>query len=216
MTRLKLLKLPHEIIKMQLIVISGPSGSGKTTISKKILKNLKNGIILNTDNYYRTGIISNIYSKIITSYFDKKISFNKKLFKKDLDFILKNRYSKYSYKYDFKTKSTKKIFKKTKSIRYIIIEGIFGKEIIKTLYRRNCILIELKTSKKSCMKRVVKRDYNKRGKSKNVARRDFFKAWELFHKNEVKNGSIKYLKKISIKKKLKIKLLIKNIINILN
>ena len=34
-------------LNMQLIVISGPSGSGKTTLSERILKNLKNGIILN-------------------------------------------------------------------------------------------------------------------------------------------------------------------------
>ena len=46
---------------MQLIVISGPSGSGKTTLSERILKKIKNGIILNTDNYYRTGILSHIF-----------------------------------------------------------------------------------------------------------------------------------------------------------
>ena len=59
---------------MQLIVISGPSGSGKTTLSKRILKKIKNGIILNTDNYYRTGILSQILSRTLTSYFDRKIS----------------------------------------------------------------------------------------------------------------------------------------------
>ena len=64
---------------MKLIIISGPSGSGKTTLSKKILKKFKNGIILNTDNYYKTGIISKIFSKIINCYFDRKISFNYKL-----------------------------------------------------------------------------------------------------------------------------------------
>ena len=48
-------------LNMQLIVISGPSGSGKTTLSKRILKKIKNGIILNTDNYYRTGILSHIF-----------------------------------------------------------------------------------------------------------------------------------------------------------
>ena len=201
---------------MELIIISGPSGSGKTTISKKILKKLKNGIILNTDNYYRTGIISNIISKIVSSYFDRKISFNKKLFKRDLDFIYENGYSSFFYKYDFKTKSTKKITKETNSIRYIIIEGIFGKETIQMLPSRNFVSIELKTNKKSCMKRVIKRDCIKRGKSKNLARKDFFNAWKLFHKNESKNKSINYLKQISIKKKYKIKILIKKIINILN
>ena len=58
---------------MLLIIISGPSGSGKTTLSKIILKKLKSGIILNTDNYYKTGIISQILSKTVVCYFDRKI-----------------------------------------------------------------------------------------------------------------------------------------------
>ena len=74
---------------MQLIVISGPSGSGKTTLSEIILKNIKDGLILNTDNYYKTGILSKILSKLLTSYFDRKISINFELFQRDLEFILK-------------------------------------------------------------------------------------------------------------------------------
>ena len=144
---------------MLLIFINGPSGSGKTTLSKIILKRLKDGIILNTDNYYKTGIISQILSKIINLYFDRKISFNYKLFKDDLDFILKNGFSNFYYEYNFKKKSIKKIFKKTKNIRFVIIEGIFAQEILKSLSNNNCILINLKTNKKCCMKRVIKRDY---------------------------------------------------------
>ena len=87
---------------MQLIIISGPSGSGKTTLSKIILKRLKDGIILNTDNYYKTGIISQILSKTVTCYFDRKISFNYNLFKENLLFVLKNRFSNFSYLYNFK------------------------------------------------------------------------------------------------------------------
>ena len=194
---------------MQLIIISGPSGSGKTTLSKKILKRLKFSIILNTDNYYRTGIFSYILSKLVTSYFDRKISFNKKLFKRDLDFILKNGYANFSYKYNFKTKTIKKIKKRTKIIRYVIIEGIFGKEILKSLSNIYCLLIELKTNKELCLKRVITRDFQNRGKSKNLAKRDFLKAWELFHKNDAKKNSINYIKKISIKKNTNEKLLIK-------
>ena len=93
---------------MLIIVITGPSGSGKTTLSELILKKINNGIILNTDNYYRTGIISKILSKIITSYFDRKISFNFKLFKEDVEFIFKNGFSTFSYEYNFKRKSIKK------------------------------------------------------------------------------------------------------------
>ena len=52
------LTLFNWLLNMQLIVISGPSGSGKTTLSKSILKILKNGIILNTDNYSYNNIIN--------------------------------------------------------------------------------------------------------------------------------------------------------------
>ena len=126
-------------MNMQLIIISGPSGSGKTTLSEIILKKLKYGLILNTDNYYRTGILSKVLSKIIPSYYDKKISINFQLFNRDLEFILKNGFSNFSYKYNFKNKSIKKIYKNTKNIRFIIIEGIFGQEIQKTLSENNCI-----------------------------------------------------------------------------
>ena len=199
---------------MQLIIISGPSGSGKTNLAEFIVKNIKRGLILNTDNYYRTGIVSKILSKILTSYFDRKISINFELFNKDLEFILKNGYSNFSYKYNFKTKSVKKIYKNTKNIRFIIIEGIFGQEIVKHSSKKNCILIKLKTNKKTCMKRVVKRDYLERGKSKYLAQKDFIKAWELFHKK--KNNSRNFLKTIVIKKKSDINTLLTKIIKILN
>ena len=74
--------------KMKLIFISGPSGSGKTTLSNKIIVNVKNGIVLRTDNYYKTGLISKLLSKSINGYFDRSISFNSKLFKKDFNFII--------------------------------------------------------------------------------------------------------------------------------
>ena len=88
---------------MQLIIISGPSGSGKTTLSKILLKKLQDGIILNTDNYYKTGLISKILSKTVSSYFDRKISFNYELFKGDLESILKNGFSNFSYTYNWVT-----------------------------------------------------------------------------------------------------------------
>ena len=138
---------------MQLIVISGPSGSGKTTLSKRILKKIKNGIILNTDNYYRTGILSQILSRTLTSYFDRKISFNYGL---------------------------------------------------------------LKANKQTCLNRVIKRDFLERGKSKDLARRDFIKAWELFHKNKKKCNSRNYFNTIVIRKKSDIDLILKKIINIVN
>tara|TARA_S200000501_G_scaffold358296_1_gene382913 strand:- start:335 stop:940 length:606 start_codon:yes stop_codon:yes gene_type:complete len=201
---------------MQLIIVSGPSGSGKTRLSKIILKKLKHGIILNTDNYYRTGIISKIYAKIITSFFDRKISFNIKLFKRDLEFILKNGFSKFSYKYNFKEKSIIKLYKKTNNIKFVIVEGIFATEIFRSLSDQNCILIKLKTNKKTCMNRVINRDVKERGKSKKLAKNDFIKAWELFYKHKKKNYSKIYLSKIVVRNKNDIKLLQKKLTKIVN
>ena len=200
---------------MQVIIISGPSGSGKTTLSKIILKKIKDGIILNTDNYYRNGIISQILSKILTSYFDRKISFNFELFSRDLEFILKNGFSRFSYKYNFKNKSIKKIYKNVKNIRFIIIEGIFAQEIFKTLSKNNCILVKLKANKQTCLKRVVKRDFLERGKSKDLAQRDFLKAWELFSKNKKKYSSKYYLETIIFKKESDIEYLLKKLTNLI-
>ena len=78
---------------MKLIFISGPSGSGKTTLSNQIIKKNNHGIVLSTDNYYKTGLISKLLSKFVEGFFDRSISFNNKLFKKDFDFIYKNRIS---------------------------------------------------------------------------------------------------------------------------
>ena len=201
---------------MQLIIISGPSGSGKTTLSKIILKRLKDGIILNTDNYYKTGILSQIISKTVPCYFDRKISFNYNLFNENLEFILKNGFSNFSYLYNFKRKSIKKIYKKSKNIRFIIVEGIFGQEIFKYLSSNNCIFIKIKTNKKTCMKRVIKRDFLERGKTKSLAQKDFLKAWELFYKDKKKNNSRNYLKKIIFRNKKDINYLLKKITKIEN
>ena len=201
---------------MQLIVISGPSGSGKTSLSEIIIKKIDNGIIFNTDNYYKTGITSKILSKIINSYFDRKISFNLSLLNRDLKFSLKNGFSDFSYKYNFKRKSIKKIYNKKKNIRFIVIEGIFGQEIFKAFSNKNCILIKLKINKQTCMNRVVQRDLIERGKSKYHAERDFIKAWELFAKNEKKYISNNYLKTYVIRSKSDINLLIKKLSNIVN
>ena len=201
---------------MHLLIISGPSGSGKTTLSKKVLKRLKDGIILNTDNYYKTGLISQILSKILTCYFDRKISFNSTLFKRDLEFILRNGFSNFSYEYNFIKKSIKKTYIKTRNIKFIIVEGIFGQEILNFFSNANIILIKLKTNKKSCMKRVIKRDYIERGKNKNLAKKDFLKAWELFYKNKKKIKSRNYLQKIIIRNKSDINSLFLKLTNILN
>ena len=66
------------------------------------------------------------------------------------------------------------------------------------------------------MKRVIKRDFLERGKSKYDAKRDFLKAWELFHKYKKKNNSRNYLKKIIFRNKRDINYLIKKLTKIAN
>ena len=163
------------------IIISGPSGSGKTILSRNILKKVKNGILLSTDNYYKTGFVSKLLSIFLKNYFDRKISFNYKLFKKDLNFILVNKKSTHSYFYDFNNKKIRKSKKETGKIDYLIIEGIFARELLKNFKDDNFIFIELKTDKVSCMNRVIKRDVIERGKTKKIAERDFLKSWKYYN-----------------------------------
>jgi len=169
---------------MKIIIISGPSGSGKTTLSKEILKEVKNGFIINTDNYYKTGLISKILSKFVKSYFDKILSFNINLFKKDLEFIYKNGFANYEYIYDFKDKFVRKKNISVKNINFLIIEGIFVNELLNYFSQYKCLLIILKIKKYSCFKRAIKRDMLERGKNKNIAINDFLNSWDLYKQKQ--------------------------------
>ena len=166
---------------MKLIFISGPSGSGKTTLSNQIIGKIKNGIVLSTDNYYKTGLISKILSKFVEGYFDRNISFNYKLFKKDFNFVLKNRITIYARSYNFKKKTIKSFLKETNNINFLIVEGIFAKEFSRTLNNKNYFFLELKINKNDCMKRVVDRDLKERGKAKKQAENDFIKSWDIYY-----------------------------------
>ena len=166
---------------MKLIFISGPSGSGKTTLSNQIILKVKNGIVLNTDNYYKTGLISKIFSKFVEGYFDRSISFNDKLFKKDFDFILKNGISIHERSYNFKKKKIKSFLTESKNINFLIVECIFAKEFSKTLYSNDYFFLELKINKNDCMKRVIDRDLKERGKAKKQAENDFIKSWDIYY-----------------------------------
>ena len=126
---------------MKLIFISGPSGSGKTTLSDQILKKIKNGFVLSTDNYYKTGLISKILSKFVEGFFDRRISFNYKLFKEDFDFIVKNRISIHDRYYNFEKKTIQNILNETNNISFLIVEGIFAKEFSNTLNNLSLIHI---------------------------------------------------------------------------
>ncbi len=198
--------------KMKIIIISGPSGSGKTKLKKKILGKFKDGIGLSTDNYYKTGLMSNLLSKIIDGYYDRKISFNYKLFKKDFHYICKNHKSEHIYSYDFINKTTKKSYKKRINIDYIIIEGIFTKELLRNFKKHNCFFIELDTNKESCMNRVIKRDLNERGKCKDRAKYDFLKSWSIYYGKNYRSNN--FLKELVYSNKTDIYMEIKNKLNL--
>ena len=198
---------------MKLIFISGPSGSGKTTLSKKIIIKIQNGIVLSTDNYYKTGLISEILSKSIDGYFDKKISFNFKLFKKDFNFILKNGISIHGRSYDFEKKTIQTLLNKKNHINFLIVEGIFAKEFSNTLVNQNYFFLELKMNKLDCMQRVVQRDFKERGKNKKQAEYDFLKSWYIYHE-KMENKNIKNNKnKFTITKETNIDEVLKKIFN---
>ena len=174
---------------MKIIIITGPSGSGKTSLAKKLMVKLENCHIISTDDFYKTGKISNLLSKFIESYFDRKISHNSKLLKKTINKILKNKEIKYSYKYDFITKRTEITRKKSLCIKNLIIEGIFTLELLKFISKNDYLLIRLKINKEICMKRIKKRDHHERGKSQKSSIEDFIKAWNIY-KNKEKSYQI--------------------------
>ena len=182
---------------MKLIFISGPSGSGKTTLSNQIIKKNKNGIVLSTDNYYKTGLISKLLPKFVEGFFDRSISFNNKLFKKDFDFIYKNGISIYDRYYNFEKKTIKNILNETNNISFLIVEGIFAKEFSNTLNNKDYIFLEIKTKKNECMKRVIQRDIKERGKNKKQAEKDFLKSWDIYYKkfkpHNIKNNTNKFI-----------------------
>ena len=196
---------------MKLIFISGPSGSGKTTLSKQINLKFKNGIVLSTDNYYKTGLISKLLSKFIDGYFDRIISFDYKLFKKDFNFILRNGISINERSYNFEKKIKKNIRNEKNNINYLIVEGIFAKEFASTLYNLNYFFLEFKLDKNDCMKRVIQRDLRERGKFQKQAENDFLKSWDIYCE-QLKNKKIKYkANKIIITKNTNIDKLIKKL-----
>ena len=182
---------------MKLIFISGPSGSGKTTLSNQIIQKNKNGIVLSTDNYYKTGLIINLLSKFVEGFFDRSISFNNELFKKDFDFIYKNGISIYDRYYNFEKKTIQNILNETNNISFLIVEGIFAKEFSNTLDNKDFIFLEIKTKKNVCMKRVVQIDIKERGKKKKQAENDFLKSWSIYYEkfkpNSIKNNTNKFI-----------------------
>ena len=198
---------------MKVILISGPTGSGKTTFSNQILKKFKNGIVISTDNYYKTGLISKILSKIIENYFDRNISLNYTLLYKDLNFIINTGKCTHKYSYDFKNKTIKKSIKETANLEFLIIEGIFTENLLNNFKKNNYFLIELQKNKNSCMNRVITRDVKERGKSIDLAKRDFLKSWQFYYRKK-KNISNKKRNVFICSNKRDLYLIFKNIVNL--
>ncbi len=169
---------------MNIIIITGPSGSGKTNLAQKLMVELDNCHIISTDDFYKTGKITNLLSKFIKSYFDREISINFKLLKKTISKIIKNKEINYFYKYDFIKKRTEITYKKSSCIENLIIEGIFALELLNFISKNNYLLIRLKINKEICMKRVNERDHIERGKSNSKSLEDFIKAWKIYNKKE--------------------------------
>tara|TARA_B100000674_G_C37681416_1_gene841721 strand:- start:170 stop:775 length:606 start_codon:yes stop_codon:yes gene_type:complete len=196
---------------MKLIIISGPSGSGKTTLSVNLEKELRNSFVLSTDNYYKTGLLSFFLSKFIKAYFDKIISHDDNLLRKEINSILENRCIDYYYQYDFKKRIKRKLFYRINKIEYLIIEGIFTLELLEFLSKYNYLLIRLKTNKKICEKRVSTRDKLERGKKNINEDKEFNFGWNLFQAKEKKLISNKNKKELVFSSNPNIQLILNEI-----
>ena len=195
---------------MKLIFITGPSGSGKTTLSKYISQYLTNSYTLSTDNYYKTGLISKISSKIIKSYFDKILSHNRGLIKSDIDNIIKNNSINHYYEYDFIKKITKKHLKNFSNIQNLIVEGIFSLELTDFFFEDQYLLIRLKEKKCICRERILQRDSIERGKNKILNLNEFNNGWQIY-KNKEKKYRSKINRGITLRKDLNLDFLLKKL-----
>ena len=198
---------------MNIIIITGPSGCGKTSLAKKLMVELENSHIISTDDFYKTGNISNLLSKFIESYFDRNISQNSKLLRKTINTIIKNKEINYSYKYDFVKKRTEIIHKNSLGIKNLIIEGIFTLELLKYIPRNDYLLITLKINKETCMQRIKQRDHIERGKSKKKSMEDFIKAWNIYKNKEKSYKILEKGKELIFKKDPNINTIIKKLSN---
>ena len=150
-----------------------------------------------TDNYYKTGLISKLLPKFVEGFFDRSISFNNKLLKKDFEFIYENGISFHDRYYNFEKKTIQNILNEKNNISFLIVEGIFAKEFSNTLNIQDYYFLEIKTKKNECMKRVVQRDVKERGKDKKQAENDFLKSWSIYYKkfrpNSIKNNANEFI-----------------------
>ena len=108
-----------------------------------------------------------------------------------------NGISIYDRYYNFEKKTIQNILNETNNISFLIVEGIFAKEISNTLNNKDYIFLEIQTKKNECMKRVVQRDIKERGKDKEQAENDFLKSWSIYYEkskpNRIKNNINKFI-----------------------
>ena len=198
---------------MKIIIITGPSGSGKTSLAKKLMAELENCHTISTDDFYKTGNISNLLCNFIPSYFDRKVSHNSKLIKKTINKILKDKEIHYSYKYDFILKRTEITYVNSFYIKNLIIEGIFALELLKFISTNDYLLIRLKINKDICMKRIYQRDQIERGKSKKKSIKDFMRAWSIYKNKKISYKILDKRRELIFKKEPNINVILNQLTN---
>ena len=65
-------------------------------------------------------------------------------------------------------------------------------DLIEIFSKYDYLLINLKINKSTCMKRIIKRDQEERGKDKKKSIEDFMQAWKIY-KNK-KNNTLNLVK----------------------
>ena len=138
---------------------------------------------------------------------------NRKLkWKFKLEIICKNSAIKQKSLYDFKQKRIKTFLIKKTNIKLLIIEGIFAKDFLYKLKKQNTFFIEINAKKDLCMKRAINRDVKERGKSKEIAKSDFLKSWNIYYHKNINTKEI--LNTFNYSSEIDINFLLKKIINL--
>ena len=133
-------------------------------------------------------------------YFDRRISLNYKQLKKDIRFIIQNGFLDSLRSYNFNSKKITRFSIKTQNIKYLIIEGIFAREILSIVHKKDYFFLELKKNKHYCMNRVIERDFIERGKAKKLAEKDFLRSWDIYYNRSINKNFKRNKKKFILKK----------------
>ena len=109
------------------------------------------------------------------------------------NFVLDNGISINERCYNFEKKTIINSLKETNNINFLIVEGIFSKELSSTLFNKDYYFLELKINRNECMKRVGQRDLKERGKAKKQSENDFVKSWDIYYEkfnNKINKNNI--------------------------